>query len=314
VILLEQNEKDPYFNLAAEEFILKNFDEEILMLWQSSSSVVIGKHQNPFKEVNLPYVLKNKIPVLRRLSGGGTVFHDSGNINFSFFSIPEHKDKMIRFEHFTHPVIRFLNNLKINATLVGKNNIVAGNKKLSGNSAHIFKNKILHHGTLLFNSNLTHLRKSLTHESENFPTVIDHSIHSIKVPVINIQKLIPGITKQTFFEQLQTFLKRSFLITQTRSLSVNEKKKIKKLAQEKYQNEEWIYGYSPDYHFLHQTDRDKIELEVSKGKIQKIHIDGILKKFEENLKGILHAPGEVQKLFQTENPTSGTRLMTLLGF
>ena len=157
-IQIENN--DTFFCLAAEEYLLKNFNENIFMLWQSTNSVVVGKHQNALAEIDFSYVHRQNIDVARRISGGGTVFHDSGNVNFAFIT-NVNSTAEISFKRFTLPVVKALAKLGITASLSGRSDLIVDGKKISGNAQHVFKNRVLHHGTLLFDSNLETLGSSL---------------------------------------------------------------------------------------------------------------------------------------------------------
>src|SRR5690554_4159748 len=152
--------RDPYFCLAAEEYLMKKFTDDIFMLWQSDDTVVIGKHQNAMGEINYRYVHEQNITVARRISGGGTVFHDSGNLNFAYIKNVSSTSE-ISFTRFIQPITEALGSLGITATTSGRNDLLVDGKKVSGNAQHIFKNRVLHHGTLLFNSNLQTLGSSI---------------------------------------------------------------------------------------------------------------------------------------------------------
>ena len=143
---ITSNNTNPYFNLAAEEYFFREFKENIFMIWQSEPAVIVGKHQNTLAEINYEYIRNNNIKVARRLSGGGTVYHDQGNINFTFI-VNGKEGKLVNFNRFIEPVINFLNNLSVNAEFQAKNNIIVNNRKISGNAEHIYKERILHHGT-----------------------------------------------------------------------------------------------------------------------------------------------------------------------
>ena len=157
-INLESN--DPFFNLAIEEFLLKNSKEEYLILYVNSPSVIIGKHQTGHREVNTRFVTENNIPVIRRISGGGTVYHDHGNLNFSFIRQCE-TGKQVDFIKYTKPVIDFLKYLGLEAKFEGKNDLKIDGLKISGNAEHVHRNRVLHHGTLLYNTSLDSLRNSI---------------------------------------------------------------------------------------------------------------------------------------------------------
>jgi len=152
---------DPYFNLAAEEYFLKESNREFFILYINDPSVIAGKHQNVYAEINLNHVRENNIKVARRISGGGTVWHDHGNLNFSFIREGTDGD-MVNFRKYTSPIVDVLLRLGIPAQFKEKNSIVVNNLKISGNAEHIFKNRVLHHGTLLFSSDLTGMSKALT--------------------------------------------------------------------------------------------------------------------------------------------------------
>ncbi|HEY9115846.1 MAG TPA: lipoate--protein ligase family protein, partial [Bacteroidales bacterium] len=185
MIFIYQPETDPFFNIAAEDFLLKNSPDDFIMLWQNKPSVIIGKHQNTFAEVNLDFVNKNNIPVIRRMSGGGTVYHDLGNINFTMITSENNPEKLIDFRKFTEPLILFLKSLGIEAAFESKNNLKVNGKKISGNSAHVKKDKIMHHGTLLFNTNLRNLENSIKPPKTN---ITDKAVKSVRATVTNISK------------------------------------------------------------------------------------------------------------------------------
>src|SRR6056297_1030797 len=152
MICIKNEDTNPYFNLAAEEYVLKNFSDNVFMLWRNAPSIIVGNHQNTLAEINTEYVKENNIDVVRRLSGGGAVFHDLGNLNFTFIkNIDKSKDK-VDFSTFTKPIIDVLQNMSINAKFEGRNDIVIDGKKISGNAQHSNGNRMLHHGTLLFSS------------------------------------------------------------------------------------------------------------------------------------------------------------------
>ncbi len=245
MIYLDKQSTNPHYNIAAEEIALKSRSEDILMLWINEDSVVVGKHQNAIAEVNHGYTTENNIPVIRRLSGGGTVYHDSGNLNYSIITNVENKERTIDFPKFTDPIIKFLHTFDIVADFHGKTNLGINGKKISGNAAHIFKNRVVHHGTLLFNSNLDRLEQSIL---PNDMEIVDKSIKSVRSNIINLSDLIPNIvTINDFKDQLQQFLFNYLNISDSQLFSLSEIEEIKRLIEEKYDNPQWNYGYSPTY-------------------------------------------------------------------
>ena len=150
---------DPHFNLAAEEYLLTQSKEEIFMLWRNDRSVIIGKNQNAYAELNLPFVEEHNVKVVRRMTGGGAVFHDPGNINFTF--IVNSAEKAIDFVPYTAPIIDYLRSLGADATLSGRNDILIDGRKVSGNAQCVLNGRTMHHGTLLFSSDMSELAGAL---------------------------------------------------------------------------------------------------------------------------------------------------------
>ncbi|MBN2638494.1 MAG: lipoate--protein ligase [Bacteroidales bacterium] len=307
MILIERSQTDPYFNIAAEEYILKNTSGDILMFWKNAPSVVVGKHQNTLKEVNIDYVNKNQIPVIRRISGGGTVYHDEGNINYTLILESEHRETLINFKEFTKPTIEFLSTLGIEARFEGKNNLTINGKKFSGNSAHLFKNRVIHHGTLLFDSNLDILENIINHQTEG---ISDKAIDSIRATVTNVsQRLKKKISIDEFGSLMKSFFIDYFQIKNKRRLSVNEINEITQLAEEKYKTWKWNYGYSPKYSFKRELLIPQgllcIEVQIKNGIIETaiISIDEVKRSDIETLiTGKVHDKKELEKILNEEIP------------
>jgi len=148
------------FNIATEEYILHHIPEDVFLLYINAPSIIVGKHQNTLAEVNLDYVREHHIPVVRRLTGGGTVFHDLGNLNFSFI-VTDDSDKLHTFEKYTRPILEVLNRLGVEARLEGRNDLTIKGMKFSGNAKAIIAGRILQHGTILFASRINDLSKAL---------------------------------------------------------------------------------------------------------------------------------------------------------
>lgn len=236
---------NPYFNLAAEEYLLKEYSGDVFMLWISNPAVIVGKHQNTLAEINFRHILENNIIVARRLSGGGTVYHDKGNINFTFIASGQ-SGKLIDFRRYTEPVIDFLRLNGINACLGEKNEILANGFKISGNAEHIYKNRVLHHGTLLFNTNLEYLRSSLAVAPGRYES---KAVKSNPADVKNIADFLQvNVSVNEFLSWLMNYM-MSHYHGGHNYFSAEEVKKIELLSSEKYSSWDWIYGYSPDYRF-----------------------------------------------------------------
>ncbi len=308
MIYIERTHTDPFFNIAAEEYLLKHHREEILMFWQSTDSVILGKHQNTLKEVDLDYVNQHDIPVIRRISGGGTVFHDLGNINYTLITGGERQENLVDFRKFTLPVIRFLKQFGLEARFEGKNNLTLAGKKFSGNSAHVFKNRVMHHGTFLFETKLEVLEHII---NPDFLGIQDKSIESIRATVTNIAgHLNEKINLQDFKKQMEDFFFDYFDIAERQSLDEMTIRRIQALADEKYHDWSWNYGYSPKYRFTNEFQSPKgmfhADLEVKEGLITQVHLllDGVrLEQTEHQLLGSPHDKTLLMKKLAREENT-----------
>jgi len=178
--------KDPYLNLAIEEYLFRNESEDVFMLWQNEPTVVIGKNQNAYTEINMDVLNEKGIKIARRITGGGAVYHDGGNLNYTFIS-SEKSEKGIDFEYFTRPIVLALESIGIKAELSGRNDLLTDGKKFSGNAQYSFGGRVLHHGTLLFNSDLSVLSEVLNVDKEK---ILSKGIRSTRSRVINICELL----------------------------------------------------------------------------------------------------------------------------
>ncbi|HOO10298.1 MAG TPA: lipoate--protein ligase family protein, partial [Cyclobacteriaceae bacterium] len=139
MLCIHHHSTDPYFNIATDEYIFKHLEEDCFMLWRNDNAIIVGKNQNTMAEINLDYVKKKNIKVVRRLSGGGAVYHDLGNLNFSFTRTGNGKET-VDFQLYTKPILEVLHQLGVNAEFSGRNDLTIDGKKFSGNAEHIYKN------------------------------------------------------------------------------------------------------------------------------------------------------------------------------
>jgi len=274
MLCIRLKNNDPYFCLAAEEYLLKNLTDDIFMLWQSTDTIVVGKHQNAMAEINYPFVHRNKITVARRISGGGTVFHDEGNVNFCFIKNVAGPSE-ISFRRFVQPVIEALGVLDVHAVTSGRNDILVEGKKISGNAEHIFKNRVLHHGTLLFNSNLETLGQSIKVVQGKYHGKAVQSNRSI------VTNILPFLKKEMSKDNFILFLMEYYLQKQGSRLyeiSEDDTISIQKLADDKFCTWDWNFGYSPRYVFQNEIilkeKQLKVELNVERGRIGEAVISG----------------------------------------
>lgn len=301
--LIDSKSSDPYFNIATEEFLLRHKKEDYFALYINSPSIIIGKNQNALSEINVEYVKKNKIPVVRRLSGGGAVYHSIGNLNFSFI-IKDSKNNFMNFKKFTTPIIEVLKGLSINAENTGRNDLVIEGKKFSGNAQFKSKDRFLHHGTLLFSSNLSEVSKSLNADTVKFE---DKSTKSVAARVTNITDYLKEkITIEEFKELIFKQIIADNLEHHFYEFSAEDLDEINNLVKTKYETWDWNYGYFPKYNFKNKKKFPgglvEIYLDVEDGIIKnsKIYGDFFSKldvdDIEKALKDIRH----------DENKISGT--------
>lgn len=300
------------FNLALEEYLFKQFNEDLVMLWRGESSIVVGKHQNTLAEINYPYVKEKGIEVVRRLSGGGAVYHDLGNLNFTYMMTGD-KTKLVDFTKFISPIIEALASLGVTATQGKRNEILVDNRKISGNAEHTFKSRVLHHGTLLFDSDLSALIQSLRINPLKFT---DKAIKSVQSRVVNLVDFLPSLSMDEFRAHLSTSLKNRFQIQENFELTEEMIAEVRQLEKEKYQTWDWNFGYSPNY-VLHKWitvngEEMDLKIEVKKGTIQEVgttqKANLYLETLFEKMKGKRHQP---ELLAPFISPESGLSLMDL---
>lgn len=243
---------NPYFNLASEEYMLNERCDDVFMLWQNDRSVIIGKNQNAWSEVNIDYTEKNGIMVARRMTGGGAVFHDLGNVNFTFITNAS-ADNTMNFALFTSPITEALRNMGIDARLDGRNDITANGFKISGNAECVARNKfginrILHHGTLLFSSDMSVLSNALSVSKIKLKS---KGIKSVRSRVSNIT-LIEGYSGPEHVDDFINALFERISCGEKRYLTPDETEGIQKLCDEKYSKSKWIWGASPEFDFKNE--------------------------------------------------------------
>ena len=295
---------DPYFNLAIEELLLKSTDEEYMILGINNPSVIIGKHQAGHREVNTRFVIENNIPVIRRISGGGTVFHDRGNLNFSFIRQSE-AGRQVDFRKYTQPVIAFLKSCGVEAKFEGKNDIRVDGFKISGNSEHVYHNRVLHHGTLLFSTSMEMLRSSLREDSSCY---ISRAVMSNPSSVLNLAgKLNHFQDINEFKSEMMNYFLKNFSGYVPFNLSPSQIIKAESIAESKYKSWEWNWAYGPEYTFKNTFKINRMlhscSLFIIDGIIRESTITGSEKisSASKKLIGCRHMVDNIRDFFRNEN-------------
>lgn len=312
-MLFVENEpnKDPRINLAIEEYLIRNVapKEEILLFYINQPSIIIGRNQNTVQEINVDYVREHDIIVVRRLSGGGAVYHDLGNLNFSFIA-PNSPGNFHNFQKFTQPVIQVLTKMGVPAELSGRNDILANGKKISGNAQYVSGPRMVSHGTLLWNTDLSIVGEALRVKQAKIES---KGIKSVRSRVANITEFLPENPPD-----IMTF--RQHIIDGVNSqtplreyvLSSTDWQNIHRLSQERYQTWEWNFGKSPAFGIQRETryvgGTVEAWLDVSRGGIinrVKFYGDFFgqrdVSELEAALAGCRYAPSALQERLEGVN-------------
>ena len=246
IFIENEGNTNPKLNLALEEYALRNFsaDNDYLLFYINEPSIIIGRNQNTLEEINHNYVEENNIHIVRRVSGGGAVYHDFGNLNFSF--ITNHDVKSLsNFKKFTAPVIKVLNNLGLDAELKGRNDIEVGEKKISGTAQFSTGKRMVSHGTLLLNTDLGEVVNALNVKMSKIQSKGHKSVRS---RVANISEFLKKpLTIEEFRELVLKGLYEENEPFESYHLTPEQWKSVHQLKEEKYDTWDWNYGRSPKF-------------------------------------------------------------------
>ncbi|WP_428909912.1 lipoate--protein ligase [Niallia sp. Krafla_26] len=300
---------NPQINLAIEEYILKHLDinESYLLFYINGPSIIIGRNQNTIEEINTQYVEENNVIVVRRMSGGGAVYHDLGNLNYSFITKDEGNSLQDNFKNFTKPVIDALRKLGANADLMGRNDIEIDGKKVSGTAQYATGGRMYTHGTLMLNSDLDNVGKALRPKKEKIES---KGVKSVRARVGNISDFI---NESMTIEEFRQFILKSVFDQEGGEvkeyvLTEEDWEKIHEISKNKYQTWEWNYGKSPKFDIQNSkrfpVGTIDVRLNVAKGIITnaKIYGDffgwGEVADIEEKLKGTRYEKAALEEVLK----------------
>jgi len=263
---------DPYYNLATEEYLIKNIKESIFYLYQNSPSVIIGKNQNPHSEVGINYIKKNNILLVRRLSGGGAVYHDLGNLNYGFV-LKNGSKNLYDFKKYCQPIVDVLNTLNLNVKFTGRNDLVIEDKKISGSAQYVSGNNLLHHGTLLFDVDFSNISKILIPNDDKLKS---KGVKSVSSRVTNIKKYLnDNISFEDLIKKLWENIsnKEEYILTkkdinEIEKISQDKRKSISFILKNNKQYENQIAEYIPGFGTI------EIYFNVKNNKISSFEIFG----------------------------------------
>jgi len=268
---------DPMLNLAMEEYVLKYIptDDSYFLFYINKPSIIIGKNQNTLEEINEPYIRQKGIKVVRRLSGGGAVYHDEGNLNFSFITADD-GNSFHNFKKFTQPIVHALREMGIDAALSGRNDILVGERKISGNAQFSQKGRMFSHGTLMLDADIDEVVNAL---KVNATKIESKGIKSIRSRVANINEFLDKPLSMGSFKQmiLEAIFKEQGGIEEY-VLTTADWEIIHRISREKYQQWEWNYGSSPKFNITKSkrfpSGNVDVRLDVHHGLITEVHIYG----------------------------------------
>ena len=306
MIYIINKSNKPDFNIALEEYCFKNMTEhdKVFILWINEPSIIVGKNQNTHAEINEKYVKENGIHVVRRISGGGAVYHDLNNLNYTIISNESKDSKSFDFKAFSEPVIQTLNDLGVNAEFSGRNDITIDEKKICGNAQAYLDGRVMHHGCLLFDVDLTVLSKAL----EVSKDIVDaKGVKSVRSRVDNILPNLPNkINVTDFANKILDHMKLKYPEMKEYNFGDDELESIEKARREKFGSWEWNYGSNPVSEIVRErrypAGKTQIFINTKKGIIESIKFYGTffginsdLTYIEEHLKGVKYDSYDIKQ-------------------
>lgn len=289
---LETCSTDPYYNLAFEEYVLKNFkDDDYFILWQNDNTIVFGVNQNPLEEIIIEKAEEEDVNIVRRTTGGGTVYHDLGNLNFSYITDWDEKQEHW-YKLFLTPIVEAFAKIDIKIDINGRNDLTIQGKKISGNAQRLLDGRILHHGTLLVNSDLNKISRYLNVSKDKIES---KGIKSVRSRVANINDFTDH---DIDIDCVKRLLKERYFSGGARTMKMEKKycDIINSIADEKYRSWEWTYGRSPKFSYRNRVKFEggilDVNLDIQKGIINDCIIKGDflslkdIEDVENRLKGI----------------------------
>ncbi|KAA0966815.1 lipoate--protein ligase [Sporosarcina sp. ANT_H38] len=287
---------DPHINLAIEEYVLKNMDidkDSFLLFYINEPSIIVGKNQNTIEEIDTEYVEANGIHVVRRLSGGGAVYHDLGNLNYSFLT-KDDGESFRNFKKVTEPVVQALAEMGVKAELLGRNDILVEGRKVSGNAQFSTNGRMFSHGTLMFDTEIERVVSALKVRKDKIES---KGIKSIRSRVANISEFLnDSMTIEQFRMEILKSIFGGEEKIQYLELTDEDWTNIRELSAERYGNWDWNYGKSPKFNMQHShrfpVGGIDVHIQVKKGIMEDISIFGDffgvgeVAVIEESLKGV----------------------------
>lgn len=306
MLFVENLNRNPHRNHGLEEWLMDNYEEDCFMLWRNETAILLGRHQNAYNELDIEYAREKGIEIVRRISGGGAVFTDPGNIMFTYISC-NGQDDFADFQKFTAPVIKGLRSLGLPVVFTGRNDMEIHGQKFSGNAQCRYKNKVLHHGTLMYNADVTELAKALRVRPIKLKA---KGVTSVKSRVTNLaDHMEHPMDIEEFRSYLMNFVKQEMPDAKELVLTEKQWEEVAQRSKEKYETKEWIYGNAPRFDIQKETKLAggliDMFLDIRKGKISKAKIygdffsDGEVQDVEKALIGVLYEKDAIREVLRT---------------
>ena len=270
MIFIDNQSRDGAYNHALEEYLIKNLKRELFMIWQNDNTVLLGRNQNPYKEVNWDYMNETQAKLVRRPSGGGCIYTDKNIVQYTIITKKE-EDSLRKF---TEPVVNYLNEKGVKAEFTGRNDIIVDGRKISGNAQYKDRELMIHHGSIIYQDSSIDIGKLLTPAKLK---LAKKSLTSVKSRITSLKSMM-NMDIAMFIEELKNYIKNYYHINENYVLSADELEKVEEIRKNKYANDEWTYGRYGKFDKVHSFMNDAcvmdIYLKEKNNLIEDIRIDG----------------------------------------
>lgn len=270
MIFIDNQSRDGAYNHALEEYLIKNLKRELFMIWQNDNTVLLGRNQNPYKEVNWDYMKEIGAKLVRRPSGGGCIYTDKNIVQYTIITKKE-EDSLRKF---TEPVVNYLNEKGVKAEFTGRNDIIVDGRKISGNAQYKDRELMIHHGSIIYQDSSIDIGKLLTPAKLK---LAKKSLTSVKSRITSLKSMM-NMDIAMFIEELKEYIKNYYHINENYVLSADELEKVEEIRKNKYANDEWTYGRYGKFDKVHSFMNDAcvmdIYLKEKNNVIEDIRIDG----------------------------------------